>query len=334
MGDRSGFEPQLGGLYPRLSGYEPVLAVRQAGTADLGLIRRLLDARDPVERGDTLEPVFRFGRGPLYAAELAQIIPARARHQLGGYRTGFTTGQRVNAIEALHLIGGAESILPLLEVLDDSAYQVRDAARLALPAICARLDSTERRTRLVYQALVEALAVLPVGGRRVVAELLAAGPPSLTFGPLVRWGLAAPEPHVRRESARILGLIGDKRATKSLIAALADPVAPVRGLSAWALGRMPTSAAVPPLIESLSDPDANVRASAVEALGCQAARLFADGSPVDAIVAALGRALNEGDPVVISEAFEALVTLNSPGSREVLAEFQKKAAGGATGGGR
>jgi len=73
---------------------------------------------------------------------------------------------------------------------------------------------------------------------------------------------------VRENSADALGIIGDKRAVNSLILAMKeDPDEEVRWKAASALGKIGDSKAVEPLIEAIYDYDWNVRRQAANALG-------------------------------------------------------------------
>ena len=58
----------------------------------------------------------------------------------------------------------------------------------------------------------------------------------------------------RAEAAEKLGLMGSDKATRALVAAMADPIAEVRVRAARALGNIRTSEALVPLVRALDDP--------------------------------------------------------------------------------
>ncbi len=316
----SGREPRLGGDDALdLTGFEPLLGGARRAGADMGRIQALLDAPSGEERHRLLAYVARLGQTSLYAQELAQIVPARARQRVGNWRGSFTPGQRCAAMDALAEIGGTESIVPLLEALDDAVFEVRQAAGRALTAICGRLPQDDRRTKIVYRALVEALRTPALSGRKVVARILAAAPPDLVLGPLLREGLKAQEWGARREAAWVLGALGDQRATRRLVAALGDPSAAVRGAAAWALGRLDAPVVIAPLSGALDDPDEVVRAAVIEALSAQAVRLSPDDEAFVPTLALVASGLQDPDISVRHATREALTALAAiPDARRAL----------------
>jgi HEAT repeat protein len=319
----SGAEPQISSTQGRarthpLSGFEPLLGGTRRAGADPERVQALITAATPDDQARLLDYVDRLGQTPIYAHELAQIIPARARQTVGDWHGTFTPGQRVNAMAALARIGSYESILPLIEALDDDISRVRNAARDALTAICRRLDPDDRRTKAVFHVLVEALGLLKVSGRKVIAGILASSPPELVLRPLLRRGLTSREWQARRESAWVLGTLGDARATRRLVDALQDDSAAVRTSAAWALGRLDVPEAIPALGSTLStDPEEVVRATAVESLGTQLARL--DGSD-ERFAPALGLIVDHlsDTDAVRAAAIEALTGLDSPYARQAV----------------
>jgi HEAT repeat protein len=316
----SGHEPSLGGGAgaPDLTGYEPLLGgIRREG-ADMQRVEALLTA-SAEERRRILTYVERLGQTDLYAQELAQIVPARARRKMGSWRGSFTPGERQQAMNVLREIGCYESIVPLLDALQDDIYEVRKAAEHALIAICGRLPADDRRTGLAYRALTDALAMRLLSARKVVARVLADAPPDLVLGPLLNTALRSQDWWVRREAAWVLGMLGDRRATRRLIEALGDGSTAVRASAAWGLGRIDAPVAVGPLVEALDDPDEVVRAAAVEALGEQAARLSPLDGDLEPALARLLDSLEDPDISVRQAAVETLARLAAnPEARRTL----------------
>lgn len=297
---------------------EPLLGgVRRLGL-DPRHIEALLNAATHAELTHLLDRIARMGQASLYAQELAGVVPDRARHRVGNWRGTFTPGQRCRAIEALAVLGSYESILPLLNALNDSIYQVRKAAEEALIRVCARLPLEDARTRAVYRMLVSSLRALPLNARKVVARILADAPPDLVLAPLLSDGLMAAEWWARREAAWVLGALGDRRATRRLMDALEDSSAAVRGSAAWALGRLDAPVAIPALARLTQDPDEVVRAAAVEALGAQVRRLSVLDEVYQQGLDVLVRALEDRDWSVRHAALDALSAINTPEARLAL----------------
>lgn len=70
----------------------------------------------------------------------------------------------------------------------------------------------------------------------------------------------------RDQAAKLLGIIGDKRAIKPLILCLKDKFAEVRRSSTWALGQLKSRQAIRYLFELMADPHWTVRAEAIASL--------------------------------------------------------------------
>ncbi len=86
--------------------------------------------------------------------------------------------------------------------------------------------------------------------------------------PLLIKNLADPNPRVREESAKTLGIANAPQATLPLITALRDEAHPVRLQAARALGYLKDKRAQEALLDRLRDTDDLVRAEAAEALQC------------------------------------------------------------------
>jgi HEAT repeat protein len=96
--------------------------------------------------------------------------------------------------------------------------------------------------------------------------------------------------NIRRDAARALGELGDRRAVEPLIAALGDSDFQVRMYSAESLGKIGDPRAVQSLTRSLLDGSSIVRAVAAETLG-----KFGDAGAAASLVATL---VSESDKVV------------------------------------
>jgi len=322
----SGLEPSLGGHRSgrAFSGYEPLLGGLRRSGVDVERIAGLLNAGDAETRMAILEPVLRFGQAEEYAQELIEAVPPHARQKTTNWQGTFTVTQRANAIHALAVIGSYESLVPLLGVLADAHSSVREASREALTAICARLDPTDRRTEVVYFALVDALGLLPLSARKVISHILIAAPPDLVLKPLLTNGLSDAEWGARRESAWILGMLRDRRATRRLIDMLGDSMPAVRASAAWALGCLDAPIAVEPLTQvAQRDQDEVVRAAAVEALGFHAARLAAQDEDPAQPLASIVAALEQREWSVRHAAIEALEGIRIPQARSALQAYYR-----------
>ena len=324
--DITGLEPQLGGsdAAPILSGFEPILGGEHRAGADSERVQAIINAESADELRRAINVVERIRQPDLYAQELAGAVPKRARQTVGGWHGSYSPGQRQNAIAALSVIGRYESIVPLVEALADDHASVRNAAGDALAKVCQRLDPDDKRTKIAFRALVDALRGLPLSGRKTVASILAESSPDLVLGSLLNRGLVAKEWWARRESAWELGALGDRRATKRLIYALIDSSSAVRTSAAWALGQIDAPVAIEPLAETLDDPDEVVRAAAVEALGAQANRLDLYDDAFDMVVALISRSLYDEDMSVKHAALEALTRINAPQAREALRAYSTR----------
>lgn len=87
------------------------------------------------------------------------------------------------------------------------------------------------------------------------------------FQALSTAAVLTPEVGVRRRACKLLGEIGDKRATEFLLQAIKDADADVRYEATEALRKLGDEAALPALIQALQDQSRDVRSAAVTALG-------------------------------------------------------------------
>lgn len=178
------------------------------------------------DRQAAIEHILDRGWARLYALELVKIVSTPEMRRLPGGRTGKTY-----------------------------TTAQRIAATRALEAF---------GQAVAVEALVEALGDRAWWvGQYAMDALVAVGPPAV--GEL-SGALSHRVPVVRRRAADVLGLIGDRRATDSLLAAVEDDVPWVRMRAVQALGRLRDSAAAPALQKALHDQDALVVRAAIEAL--------------------------------------------------------------------
>lgn len=183
---------------------------------------------------------------------------------------------RAHAAEILGLAGAASAVPALVAAMNDR-FEDGASVKAAATAALAKLKDTT-----AIPLLVSELKALDEGSARAVAEALVA------FGglavELLLELLADPSHRSGRVwAARVLGRIGDARATEDLIARLHDRDDLLRMAAAEALGALTDQRAIQPLIRAtLRDPAPQVRAHAAAAV----ARLEGDRA-VDVLVAAL-----------------------------------------------
>lgn len=172
---------------------------------------------------------------------------------------------RSESIRALALLGApADQVVPALrKALDDPEEKVQDSAAFALAALGS--DAVEAREALAgalkkgatlrWPAVLALMDLEPGGGAALepIAGLL-----------------GDPEPGVRREAAKVLGILGKRAATRlpALVALLSDADASVRAQAVWSLGQIGPSEKThtDALLAALKDPDTDVRLRAAEAL--------------------------------------------------------------------
>ena len=164
---------------------------------------------------------------------------------------------RWRAVEALGVLKKPEKILDsLITALQDPNSVVRWNAAIAigefgdsratLPLLDVLQDDSKDVREIANWALVEL-------GEKIVF-------------PLIDVLTTHQDWWFRRDAARILGLIGDERATAPLIQALDDQRERVRESAAEALGRLGGALAIKALILALQDEYGHTRENAVKAL--------------------------------------------------------------------
>ena len=211
---------------------------------------------------------------------------------------------RAHALRIMGELKMPSSVPVLLKALEDRDPDVRNVAARSLG-------------RMKLQAAEEALVGLlgkhdQAVSARIAAICIEMGPRT---APLLIRALREGTPAARFWAARILGEIGDPRATRSLGDAVMDEDGDVRSAAVWAIGRIgdrSSAALVGPL---LADAVWYVRAHAAEALG----RV---GDPV--VVPALAEALKDRSWWVRKNALDALVALGEPSKPALLATLESE----------
>lgn len=206
-----------------------------------------------------------------------------------------TEDERITYLIAKHDWGGlggigAPAVLPLVRLLQESAYGMPPGATRTLTAVADE------------QAVLPLIKILETGGRfgrtasrTQAAEVLGHIGDERAIGPLLRTlrdrndilrysaavalgrirrpalpvlieALGSDHPWVREGAAQALGAIRDKQAVPELIRVLGDRKSYVRQAAAWTLGVIGDEQAVPFLLKALDDEDENVRRYAVSAL--------------------------------------------------------------------
>lgn len=202
--------------------------------------------------------------------------------------------ERTHAAEVLGMAGASQAVPALVAAMNDRFEDATTVKAAATKALAKLHDET------AIPLLVDELVALDEGSARSVAEALVAFG-TLTVTPLLELLAKPGNPTARVWSARILGRIGDARATDDLVSRLHDRDDLLRMAAAEALGLVKDARAVQPLIRAtLRDPAPQVRAHAAAAVAA------IEGSrAIDVLVAALA------DPDYATrlralEAFEAI----------------------------
>ncbi len=212
---------------------------------------------------------------------------------------------RAGAADALGVLGAAEAVPRLAEVLRDAHADVRCHAAAALGRI-----GDAGGTASPIPALVAALDDLEPRVRRTAADALGRMPDSRAVEPLVA-RLKDKDPAVRCAGAAALAMIADARTTQPLAEALADADPGVRreALNALVHSADDLATILESVIAALNDSEPAVRRQAAEALGRASA-----GTGLDPLIAAL----RDADPSVRRTAAESLGRLGDPRAVEPL----------------
>jgi HEAT repeat protein len=196
---------------------------------------------------------------------------------------------KASAARILGFIADPRSVDPLLEILSDQRYFVREQAAIALgriggPAIQRLLELARSSSPATREAAIAALGgvsgTLTSGNTASDGSLPQAGgsqsvaaegrpPRDEDIGRLIDTILNAlrdSNTGVRSAAVRALGASGSRQAVEPLMALVRDESSTLRGEATTALGRLGT-AAVPALIAALSSPRPSIRMLAAQALG-------------------------------------------------------------------
>jgi HEAT repeat protein len=198
---------------------------------------------------------------------------------------------RASAAHALGVIGDKRATKPLLSLLKDERYFVRQQAAWALghmgeAAVTDVVEMARSSSPATREAAVEALGNIKSSGS--IEALLSS--------------LSDQNQNVRAAAVKALGETGDGRAVSHLVIILRDEASPHRSQAASALARL-GKAAVPALVAVLEDSKPSVRQFAAEALGNTGER-----EAVDPLIQFVKKNSGAGRP----EAIEALGKLGDP----------------------
>lgn len=216
------------------------------------------------------------------------------------------SGEPTRAVSALLDALEEEEDLRVRPALFDALARRGDAA--AVPRLAQWLGDFDREDR------AEALRTIgAIGGEsasRVLIEWLAAPDVGDQAAEALRWFGVSSVPELQRalqtpaaaeRAARVLGAIGDARATPTLIAALPDAPAPLRIVIFDALRHLGDERAAPTLLAATGDRNEAVASSALRALGEVAGPAFAP---------AVAQIADRGATALRPIAIESLVALD------------------------
>ncbi len=231
---------------------------------------------------------------------------------------------------------GSAAVVPLIELLEqadeatavDCIYllgAIRD--RRAVPMLIRYLEDPRRKVRMYAVT-----SLLQIGGPRAVEAVLArltregAGLSGYIQDSLIRFArkdvepviqsLTSPDPRVRRETAYLLGELGDPRAVEPLARLLDDPDPVVRKNACYALGALAPDTEDPgwvvqALVARLGDPDGDV----AEQARCALVRF--GRAAVDALVEACRKERTD----VVVRALNALRDIGSSEAEPVMIDL-------------
>ncbi len=248
--------------------------------------------------------------GRPWLAAVADRLGVTARY-IRQLRESPRWSDRVDAAEALGLLGLSVVVGPLVTALRDpeeDGTSVKTAAATALGRV---------RDPAAIPALVASLVPVDDAVAPHIADALAGYGPAAVAPLIDALNDEKQQPAGRVWAARILGRLGDHRATPALVARLSDRRDVVRMAAAEALGGVRDRAALQPLVQAvLHDPSPQVRAFVTAALG-----RLGDESATGVLISALADP-DHGTRVRALEALELLGSSRASLFRHVLADPQ------------
>jgi len=203
-----------------------------------------------------------------YPDVIKGISEALASIGTPGVRKGFEnllkskrSDMREVACRGLGMMGGDDSVAPLVEATGDSEGAVRRAAYVALSML---------GTPGAVGAIIKGLNL----GERDISIAILDSIDSITTDELraaVRGLLGDPDLWVRHHAATLLGEMMDSDAEEDLLKVLEEDAPPVKAAAAGALARLASMRAVPVLKNLYADSDPSLRSAierAIEEIGC------------------------------------------------------------------
>ncbi|MBI4557058.1 MAG: HEAT repeat domain-containing protein [Candidatus Hydrogenedentes bacterium] len=264
--------------------------------------------------------------GPDCLDALKELGPERTVDPLLMALRSDTAEEVANVVRALGLVGGDRAFEAILELPEDAPLPVRRMTMSALvnfkderaTQVLARgLRDPDFNTRMNAAGILSRKAWLPANEQEQVLFRVALADwktiPALgaeAVEPLIV-ALGSEAPEYRREAARCLGEIGDKRATQPLAKLLEDNESSVRHAAVQALAKLADPEGMPPLIAALRDTESDVRVAAADALGT-----LADPRAVEPLM----ETLRDPDEKVRGSAIKALGALGDRRAAPALIE--------------
>ncbi|MBL8131479.1 MAG: HEAT repeat domain-containing protein [Anaerolineae bacterium] len=213
------------------------------------------------------------------------------------------------ALSSLIKLGAFRALQPVLDMLlDDLHSRVWELLKLSIGTRlrAGLIDMVQRDDLAVSDRLHDALTAHPLDEHQKALFLRMIGRTGdsrrLDGLVLLIDGDAAEVPHaVQAAAAEALGMLGDREAVSSLIAAAGSPNDAVRETTVEALGRLGDALAFETVLAALTDENEWVRRASAEALG-----MIGDARALDALTVAL----SDESGMVQDAAFDAIKKLS------------------------
>ncbi|GER79174.1 MAG: HEAT repeat domain-containing protein [Anaerolineales bacterium] len=197
--------------------------------------------------------------GPPNVEKLKSARDVKGLYKALGYQK--ESRVRLEAANALGIIGDDGAVKPLIDALKDDHFGVRLNAAIALVKI-----NGVRTSGFTVEALITALLDGNDQVREVVALTVGNSANRCFTEPLIAT-LKDENKTVRKSAAISLGSMDRTKAVEPLLVVLQDSQDDVREAAAEALGKLGDARAVEPLIAALTDRSNRVQLEAIEALG-------------------------------------------------------------------